>query len=198
MKKQRASILPQSPWSGKKTRQHRQFGGFHKRQIATPLARCTAMLKLARVTVPPLLVTLISGCVPLPHFDYLAPAASGVITQDGFPITDAQVQVSSQFSDERMRAITGADGRFATESIRRFSFFMVLLGDPIHVYSVKITTGDKTYEGYSTWNMGYAPEKIELRCDLSCPLKSRDGQEYCASEEASSRPPVTPQPGTCP
>jgi hypothetical protein len=134
--------------------------------------------KFTRITTLLALATLIGGCVPFPSVHYYAPAVSGVITQDGFPVAGAEVRVSTPFVDENSVATTGTDGRFATASIREFSFVTILMGDPVCHYEIKITADGKTYEGYSDAGVGYTPETIELRCDLSLPLLGQY-EEYC-------------------
>jgi hypothetical protein len=125
------------------------------------------MLKLTQVTALLVLAMLMSGCAPIPNVYRYAPAVSGSIIKDGIPVAGVQVHVSSPYVAKGKAAISGSDGRFATESIRKFHFIKGLLGDPSLRYSVKIMFDGETYEGYSEQRLGYAPKTLELKCDLS-------------------------------
>ncbi len=137
------------------------------------------MHRLKQIYHPVALAMLACGCVPFPNLHYYAPAATGVITQNGSPVVGAQVFVSSQFSSESTMAVTGTDGRFAVEPIREILLIVTMIGDPLIAYSIKIMVGGKVYEGYSDNSMGYVPKTVELKCDLSHPLKHWDRQIYC-------------------
>jgi hypothetical protein len=89
--------------------------------------------------------------------------------------------VSGQFAGEVQLSVTGPDGRFATESIRKLLLTASLMGDPLYAYSVQITVAGKTYDGYSQADVGYAPDKLQLKCDLSQPLKLGGKQVYCTA-----------------
>jgi len=138
------------------------------------------MSALARIGTSLVLTTLLAGCVPFPNFRYYAPAVSGVITKDGFPVENAQVRVSAQFAGEGKVAATGPNGRFAAKSIRTFLLTASLIGDPLYAYSVQVTVAGKIYEGYSEAGVGYAPEKLEVSCELSRPRRLGSKQVYCA------------------
>ena len=122
----------------------------------------------------------VSGCVPFPNYRYYAPAVSGVVLQDGVPVDKAEVHVSAQFAEEVQFNATGQDGRFATAAIRKLLLTASLIGDPLYAYSVRITVGGQQYLGYSEASVGYAPSKLELKCDLSRPFQLGSMQLYCS------------------
>jgi len=93
--------------------------------------------------------TCISGCVPIPNVRYYAPAVTGVVTQAGIPVENAEVVVSSGFAGEATKGTTLPNGHFAAEPIRKFFFTALAIGDPLYGYSVQIRVAGKTYDGYS-------------------------------------------------
>jgi hypothetical protein len=138
----------------------------------------------ARFAILSMFTLLLTGCLPIPHFNYRAPAVSGIIIQNGAPVANAQVQVTDEIpsgNGERTTAVTNADGRFATEPIREFRFVFALIGEEFYWYTVQITAAGRIYPGYSSSRLGYSrTKKLELRCDLSHPQTLRDGQQtYC-------------------
>ena len=127
-----------------------------------------------------LIVSALAGCMPWPHFHYRAPAVEGVVTNNGVPVQNAEINVSSQFSEEQQKGVTDSNGRFSTKPIREFMFFASLLGDPLYGYTVTITNAANQYEGFGEGHVGYAPEQLMVVCDLSKPIQLRSKKRYCA------------------
>ncbi len=128
-----------------------------------------------------------AGCVPIPNFRYYAPGVSGVITDDGKPVVNAQVRVSGPFASESSSASTGDTGRFATVPIRKLLLAASLIGDPLYAYAVDVTVGDKQYAGYAEAGVGYAPKAVEVRCDLSRTIRRGSRLFRCEAVPANER-----------
>lgn len=127
-----------------------------------------------------LIASVLAGCMPWPHFHYLAPAVEGVVTNNGVPVPNTEINVSAQFSEEQQKGVTDSNGRFSTKPIREFMFFASLLGDPLYGYTVTITNAANQYEGFGEGHVGYAPEQLMVVCDLSKPIQLRGKKRYCA------------------
>lgn len=130
-----------------------------------------------------LLSSMATGCVPLPHSSYLAPAVRGVVTSYGVPVRNVEVSVSTFGGDEIRKSVTDSDGRFATAPIKRAELFVLLAGDPLIRYSITISTAEKRYEGLNEGYVGYGPEKIYVACELSKPVQSQNEEQYCVSTD---------------
>jgi hypothetical protein len=142
------------------------------------------MSRRIQIVISLALIALISGCMllPIPRFDYYAPAISGVITRNEVPIENAQIQVSTKYGDlESKITTTRPDGHFSTESIRKFSPVTVVLGDFSSVYSLQIIVDGKIYNGYLGAMSNGSSKELKLRCELSHPsdLKHFSEQVYC-------------------
>ena len=127
-----------------------------------------------------LIASALAGCMPWPHFHYLAPAVEGVVTNNGVPVQNAEINVSAEFSEEQQKGVTDSNGRFSTKPIREFMFFASLLGDPLYGYTVTITNAENQYEGFGEGHVGYAPEQLTVVCNLSKPIRLRSKKRYCA------------------
>ena len=127
-----------------------------------------------------LIVSALAGCMPWPHFHYRAPAVEGVVTNNGVPVQNAEINVSAEFSEEQQKSVTDSNGRFSTKPIRELMFFAPLLGDPLYGYTVTIINAENQYEGLGEGYVGYAPEQLTVVCDLSKPIQLRSKKRYCA------------------
>ena len=123
-----------------------------------------------------LIASALAGCMPWPHFHYRAPAVEGVVTNNGVPVQNAEINVSAEFSEEQQKGVTDSNGRFSTKPIREFMFFASLLGDPLYGYTVTIINAENQYEGFGGGYVGYAPEQLTVVCDcqsrFNCEAKS--------------------------
>lgn len=131
----------------------------------------------------------LSACVPIPNYYYYAPAISGVVTADGQPVQNVEVKVSARFSEEIQTATTDQAGRFETKPIKQLLLTMTLIGDPLYGYGLDVMTAGQKYEGYVESYVGYAPKQLQVVCELSKPIQTRNRQSYCAvvsKEQGSS------------
>jgi len=134
---------------------------------------------------PVFLLAPLGACVPLPHFETLAPATSGVVTRDGAPVAGAEVRVAALGVSELRIATTDAQGRFETAPIRTFHGTAVLLGDSVRAWSMRIVVGGETLEGVNSTRIGGLPSRVRLACELAHPLEHGLGpgsrrDDHCA------------------
>jgi hypothetical protein len=135
------------------------------------------MLRFVYLSV--LLPPLLSGCVPFPNLHTFAPALSGVVTQDGKPLSEATVTVAAQFSREVRLATTNQDGSFATEAIRELRLTAFLVGDSLFEFTVTISSVGNSYTGFAIVGMGSAPSSLKLSCDIAKPVILASRKVYC-------------------
>jgi len=125
------------------------------------------------------------GCVPFPNVHYFAPAVSGVVMADGAPVSGARVSVGALFSSEHQVAVTDSQGHFSTAPIRKLELTAMLIGDPLYGFSIDFIKGERIYGGYSENSIGYAPNSIELVCDLERPLVRGARTSFCTAASRS-------------
>ena len=135
---------------------------------------------------PVFVLASLSACVPLPHFETLAPATHGVLTRDGVPVAGAEIRVAALGVSEVRVASTDAQGRFETEPIRMFHGTAVLLGDSVRAWSMRIVVGGETVEGVNSTRIGGLPSRVRLACELAHPLEHGLGpgnrrDDHCAA-----------------
>lgn len=129
-----------------------------------------------------LLAIFISGCLPMPHYESYSPTISGIVTQNGIPVENAQISISSRSIEDTQTTITDSTGHFLLIPIKEFSIFAILIGDPIYDYSMQIIVDNKKYEAYSDGGTGGPPNTLQLNCDLSHPINySKSQQIYCST-----------------
>ena len=121
----------------------------------------------------------ITGCMPWPHYRYYAPAVEGVVMSNGQPVSNADVKVVAQFSEEQRAAVTDSNGRFHTKPIKELQFFASLLGDPLFGYKVSIAHAAQQYEGFGEAHVGYPPKELQVTCDLSRAVRKQKTEQYC-------------------
>jgi len=134
---------------------------------------------------PAFLLALLGACVPLPHFETLAPATGGVVTRDGAPVAGAEIRVAALGVGEVRVATTDAQGRFETTPIRAFHGTAVLLGDSVRSWSLRLVVGGETIEGVNATRIGGLPGRVRLACELTHPLEHGLGpgnrrDDHCA------------------
>jgi hypothetical protein len=127
-----------------------------------------------------LMTSTLAGCMPWPHFHYRAPAVEGIVTNNGIPVKNAEINVSAEFSEEQRKSVTDSNGRFSTKPIREFMFFASLLGDPLYGYTITITNVENQYDGLEEGHVGYAPDQLTVVCDLSKSIQLRSKKHHCA------------------
>ena len=117
----------------------------------------------------------------MPNVHYHAPQVVGVVTSDGRPLANAQVRLTSAFSEERRHASADEAGRFEVKAISKLRLVASFVGDPLYAYSLIITVDGQNYEGWDEGVLpGYAPSQIQLVCDIAKPIKLRRGERFCA------------------
>jgi len=125
-------------------------------------------------------ITGLSACAPIPNVHYFAPGIEGVVTRGADPVPGAEITVFGAFTKDTQTSLTGDDGRFHTDSVKEWRLIAKLFGDPIYAYTVEIRINGVKYNGYSFGlGIGYAPEKLQLSCDLTKPYKRMGGDYYC-------------------
>ncbi len=132
------------------------------------------------------LACLLGGCLPIPHFDRVVPAITGVVTRHGVPVEGASIYLHRRFppsaencSASPDRVQTDATGHFAVGPDSDFRFF-VTMGDPITTWTLCIEHLGTLYIGWQNFEMGYAEAKITLTCELSTTVQERgNGRGVC-------------------
>jgi hypothetical protein len=103
-----------------------------------------------------------------------------VVLRDGKPVEAAVIRVTAKFAEDVQTTTTDSKGRFSLDPIRRVLFTASLIGDPLTFYSVQITVAGESYDGFSEATVGYAPNAIEVKCDLAQAIHLGPRQLYCS------------------
>lgn len=119
-----------------------------------------------------LLLLLVAGCVPYPHYQRRAPEFVGVVRREGAPLPglDVRLHVNPPWRAPRScegttRARTDAEGRFRFEETKEFEFF-ILMGDRRDAWAVCFELpegGRAVWSGHGWWG---GPQRQELSCEV--------------------------------
>lgn len=126
-----------------------------------------------------LLAGMTTGCMPWPHFFYVAPAVEGVVTYNGEAVQNAEISVLTGNPDETQKSVTDSNGRFITKPIKKLALFVSFPSDPLIRYSVTISADERHYQGLDVFLIGYGPKKISVACELSKPSQFHNDKQYC-------------------
>jgi hypothetical protein len=112
-----------------------------------------------------------AACAPLPAGRYFAPEVSGVVLDNGRPLADARVRLSSQLTNEIQSSTTDAQGRFTVGPLTNFQFVVKQFGVAYYRYTVQVVRAGRALEPYVADGPGDTPRKLELRCEfVAAPL----------------------------
>jgi hypothetical protein len=122
-----------------------------------------------------------TACVPFPNRHYFAPEVSGTVIRNNAPAADAEVRLTSRFSEAAATTRTDAYGRFKLGPLSEMRFTRTVLGDPLYEYVLSINVaGDEEYRGLAEHGVGYAPEELPVICDLGKPIGQGKSLKYCS------------------
>jgi hypothetical protein len=115
------------------------------------------------------LVTVLSACAPIPHYEVVAPTVTGTVHRRGQPVANALVYLNSPAneacsSDRGISSRTDVEGRFSLESRKEFRLFMVM--DPAHDWQLCIAEGEKLYHGWDDQGIGNTVLQAVFACNL--------------------------------
>lgn len=115
----------------------------------------------------------LSGCFPAPHRSQVIPEISGVVTQNGRPVTGAEIRVRYRYGEDHTIVIgkTNAQGEFSYSGKKKFHLF-VFIGDPGYDWTLIIQSQASETVGFADKGLGYVPEHIRFTCKLG-----GDGQQ---------------------
>jgi hypothetical protein len=129
------------------------------------------------------LMVALTACVPIPNRHYFAPEVSGVIVRNNVPAANAEVRLASKFSETAATVRTDVDGKFKLGPLTEMRFTRTVLGDPLYefILSIKVT-GEEEYRGLAVHGVGYAPEQLQVTCDLDKPIRQGKSLGYCSRD----------------
>jgi len=118
------------------------------------------------------LALAVTGCLPIPYTQQLAPQISGTLrTADGAPIRGVRLALSIHRADSACDsaasyATTDSAGAFSLPEIRQHHSFLVFI-EPLFEYRV-CALDTKSFAEIYVWRSGLAPSRTrELRCTSS-------------------------------
>ena len=116
------------------------------------------------------LMALLSGCLPLPHYQHDYPELSGVVRSGSVPLSGAKVTLQHNGPEEScpnpdQTVTTDLAGRFAFEASEVFQFLMVF-GDRKDRWTVCVERDDGAEVAWSGDGYWGGPERQSLVCDI--------------------------------
>jgi len=119
-----------------------------------------------------LLMLLCAGCLPYPHFQVEVSKVTGTVTRDGKPLSGATVRISEQSDWSCSKAIaeisrTDSQGKIEINGKKMFRLIRPFMGDPFYVNQLCIVTEEETYLGFLRGGVGFPPEKLNIKCDIT-------------------------------
>jgi len=127
-----------------------------------------------------LIAFALTACAPIPNRRTFAPAVAGTVVRGGVPVANAEVLLTTRFSDAAATVRTDADGRFRLGPLSEMRVMKTLLGDPLYEYTLKIrVAGEEEHLGLAGHGMGNASKELTVTCDLSKPIGQGKSLRYC-------------------
>ena len=134
-------------------------------------------LLLVRAAVVGVVLAL-TGCFPVPHYEYFAPSVTGMVSKDGHPVAGAKLVLHADTTQATRVAYSDGAGRFVLDSLREYYHYVSFSGDPPHAFSVTITVDGKDYAAFQQ-PATHPPRMIHLDCDLTAPVDVGGQVSYC-------------------
>ena len=140
-----------------------------------------------KIAVLCLSMSLLTGCaaMPDPRIETTVPAITGRVTHDQQPVAGARVSFhhvldKSGCAMSKDQAVTGADGRFAIPTRKRFKFWRIF-GDPLIRWGICVATADQTYVGWRGMGIGIPPDSVGFSCELTAiEAETGNGRGICS------------------
>ena len=113
---------------------------------------------------------ILAGCVPYPHLRSTKPEITGILLQNGLPVTGVMIYtcIDGDFAKKCRKhkaTTTDSQGRFFLEGAGFFAHTISLVSDPVFNYGI-----DFKYQGGDFhWNeggIGDTPERVDIRCEI--------------------------------
>jgi len=133
-----------------------------------------------------LLVT-VSGCIPLPHMETLAPSVSGTLTEDGIAVSGAMIHyiADANFEGDPCRvsevtAVTDDQGEFFFKEHRELELLFAPMADRLYLFTVCAERGGSFELLWQEGDFGTLRKDLAIQCDLTDPLVETDkGRRRC-------------------
>ncbi|KAA8997644.1 DUF4198 domain-containing protein [Affinibrenneria salicis] len=120
---------------------------------------------------------LLSGCLPIPHVNQIAPEVTGVVLRNGQPAPGVVIYWHTRYAPTEtacaaspVSVTTDAQGRFQLEGERELFLFSAM-GDPLMSWTICLQDAGTMYTGWRSFHLGYAEKQVHMVCDLATPLR---------------------------
>jgi hypothetical protein len=125
-----------------------------------------------KLTILITFVFMLSGCCPIPHTEYFAPKVSGVLVNEDVPLSQATVYLSAHaYRDDcekyDLTATTNEKGEFEIGPVRKFQFFVMVIGDPIVSWDLCVDSTGGRHSILRQGGRGFSRDTLQVRCDIS-------------------------------
>jgi hypothetical protein len=119
---------------------------------------------------------LLQGCVPIPHFEPIAPSIKGLVRAGERPASSVEVTYTHRKSAGApdcsvtdATTVTDEAGEFSFAEAREFRFF-TWMGDPGYQYEVCARSTDQLTLLWTGFDFGILHTPVQISCDLSVPI----------------------------
>ena len=138
---------------------------------------------MKKVTLAFWAVIMVSGCAPVPHWQYNSPHVFGAVINGEAPVSDAEIFIvgGGHYGiplgerpdcpmDRDKDAITNDEGKFNVKPDRQLDISLVsiygLMGTPrAPIYGICINVNNNKYIDYVQVDLS-SPYDVELKCDI--------------------------------
>ena len=140
------------------------------------------------------LLAIVSGCIPFPHMETLAPSVSGTLTEDGVAVSGAVIHYFAYTNFEadpcrvsEVTAVTGDQGEFFIKEHRELEILFVPMADRLYLFTVCAERGGSFELLWQEGDFGTLRKDLAIRCDLTDPLVETDkGRRRCLLPDETS------------
>ena len=120
----------------------------------------------------PILLLILSGCVPIPHQAQLTPSITGAIQNGNIPLSHASVYLDATINNEECHEYilvtkTNQNGEFSIGPVKEFRWIAYIYGDPVAYWTLCVDTTSGREVLLKQGGIGMPRTELDIKCDIS-------------------------------